>query len=744
VHHVELNRAGWWDKALNRLVLGIIWLTDGTPNVSEIQDALKSEFDIALSQTRLDLILTEMESKNDVIKLADNRYRIPEKVRSSFEKEIAESDADEKEARGFFILLAKKMCPSLDAVSIWSKFENIVLVPLIRDIGATTYNLIVGGTAAAYSPYAPYAENFVSHFDQTHQETLKKLVATFLDPKRSEVRRYITRMLHAQLCVRSSGLSSEVLEKLKSSMGKSVKFRLFVDTNFLFSLLGLHENPSNASANELKDLLVELKNNPEVELCIMPKTIDEAKTAIAAAKAQVVGIPRNYNITKAALHIGLAGMSEKFFAEQHRLHGQLTASDWFDPYLDNFLPLAKAAGVNLCDVGMDEYSLRQDVIDDIHDVMEHERKRAAATTKNQAYRLKSYDKVAHDIILWHVVKDKRPSYVESPSDAKEWIITIDFRLLRFDQYKLKKSGANVPICLHPSTFIQLLQFWIPRSQKFEEAVLSGLRLPFLFQEFDAAAERLSLTIIRRIGRFDGSDKIPSDTLVRVILNDGLRARIAANCPEDEETQLVRDTLIEDMRTQAEQEKVRAEQLTVLVENKSSALIKSTEERKEKDAQIKHLQTKLHEQEEKTSTATKALSRLAAEHLKFESKITQMENDRLHSRALFIYCISLVCVIAISLLAGRLASLFMRGLSIGVAVFTFISAHLILELLVRKNECLLRLWPFKQVKRFRKWLWGIAIALVIGVTTILVAESIQSHSAAFKPKDAVLKAQGLAS
>jgi hypothetical protein len=37
VHHVELNRSGWWDKAVHRLVLAAVWLSETPPTIPEIQ-----------------------------------------------------------------------------------------------------------------------------------------------------------------------------------------------------------------------------------------------------------------------------------------------------------------------------------------------------------------------------------------------------------------------------------------------------------------------------------------------------------------------------------------------------------------------------------------------------------------------------------------------------------------------------------------------------------------------------------
>jgi hypothetical protein len=53
----------------------------------------------------------------------------------------------------------------------------------------------------------------------------------------------------------------------------------------------------------------------------------------------------------------------------------------------------------------------------------------------------------------------------------------------------------------------------------------------------------------------------------------------------------------------------------------------------------------------------------------------------------------------------------------VAVLVFISGHLLFEACVRPGTTMSRLWPFRQIRRFRKWLWGtvsVSILLAIGV------------------------------
>ncbi len=726
VHHVELNRAGWSDKTLNRLVLATMWLAGENLNETQIYRNMQDTFSLTVGKEKLASVIRSLKSEDSLIEISNGVYRIPEGARSEFEREIGEAEEVEAKARDHFHFLVAQSCPDLDASNVWNVFERKFLVPMMRDVGANTYRLIAGEEQIVDGKHV---EKIFTEFGQEHRRALKTVITRFLDPKKKEVRDYITRTLHAYFCVEASGISESVVEKLKTATAQPLRFRLFVDTNFLFSLLGLHENPSNASADELKDLLATLRSNPQVDLYVMPKTIEEAKRTIAAVKDQASGIAKSRNFTEAALRTGMSsGLIGRFFAERQQQSGLLTTDDWFDPYLNNFVPLAQAAGVKLYNENLDHYGTRQDVIDDILNVMEHEK------GKIPEERRKSYEKVAHDIILWHWVKDKRPAFVESPTDAKEWILTLDFRLMGFDAFKLKQSELHVPLCLHPASLIQLLQFWVPRTQKFEEAILGGLRLPFLFQEFDARAERLSLAIISRLGRFQGSDNIPEETIINVVMNDGLRSRISERRPEEEKIQLVHDALVEEMRLQVETEKAKAEELTAIVGNKDLDLAEARKETKSKDAKIRELHKQLSEEAEKSRTTDNSLAHLTNERSKLQSKVDQMEEEKLQRKGLLTYLGLLVFVVGLSVITGWLAdqalpfpsnNLISGMVYVASGVCIFVIAHLLLELSLRRHERFKRLWPFRQVMRFRKWLWGLVITLLVGVAASLIAGNIQN-------------------
>jgi hypothetical protein len=726
VHHIELNRSGWWDKVAQRLALAAVWWSDHPPSADEIKKTLLQEFKLSLSSDKLRAALSALEKQDLLVALQEGQYRIPDAQRLVFEQDIAAAEKIEFDAREFFCKLARELCAGLDANSVWSAFQTELLTPLIKEVGANAYHLIAGESLRVDQNFVDY---FLKGFKPEFHSGLRELVTRFLDPKKDEVRAHVSRMLHARFCVEAGGLPEDVIQKLNATVGKQAKFRVFVDTNFLFSLLELHENPSNAAARELLDLISQLKSNPTVKLFIVPRTIEEAKTSIASAKQRLSGIPAGGNFTQAALSARFSGMAEKFLSERQRRGGKLTAEDWFDPYLNDFVAVTRGKGVEFFNESLDSYAIRQDVVDDILYIQEFEK-------RFDESKRKSYQKVAHDMILWHFVRDQRPAYIESPIDTRDWILTVDFRLIGFDEYKQRISASTIPLCLHPTSLIQLLQFWVPRTKEFEEAMLGSLRLPFLFQAFDVEAERTSLRILKGLGRFEGRDDLSAETITSVILNDGLRARLQSEKAENGEAEiaLIRDALLEEMKVRAAAEADKAQQLQDIVDQKVAALSELDARERSKGEEVKRLSARVAEEESRAKAADERLTAQGVEVAQLKANLERIEEGKKQLFALVRYLgLLAVVILAAGVAAWKTDSLFpdwakiigSMPIKVLTAIFVFVAGHLLLEWVVSRDGRMTRLWPFEQIRRFRVWLWGLVIvSFALGVLGNLYANWIQ--------------------
>lgn len=742
VQHIELNKAGWWDKAVQRLVLAAVWLADAPPSADAIQAALTSTFRLPLAVPKLTSVLASLESRKMLLRLPNDTYRVPEEHRVVFESEIAEAEKIESGAKESFCKLVSAIGEGLEPGKVWSTFEHDFLGPLIKQIGVNAYRLVVG---QKMSVDRALVDHFLKTFPPELHGKLRDLVTNFIDPKKPEVCAHISRMLHARFCVEASGLPEDVLAKLNASVGKPIRFIMFVDTNFLFSLLELHENPSNSAAQELRELIAQLRGKPRIDLVITPETIDEAKIAIQYTKDQLKGLPSGHNFTQAALQARFSGMAERFLTERLRCNGKLTVEEWFDPYLNDFVAMAHSKGVELFNEKLDGYSTRQDVIDDIHVVFKYEEKLPEA-------RRKSYPKVAHDMVLWHFVNDKRPAYVESPIDANCWILTVDFRFIGFDEHKQKHSKSKIPLCIHPTSLIQLLQFWVPRTKEFEEAMLGSLRLPFLFQDFDAEGEKISLKILKGIGRFEASEELSHSTITHVVFNDGLRTRLQGGHPEDEEVSFIRDALVEEMKLVAEAESQKARILHEEILKRDSALAMLTAQKQAAEQENAKI---MKQRDEVEAAAGQALSSQGVELIAVKARLIAMEEAEIRRvdkekkeqvaheqrKALHTYLLWLSVVISLSALsawqvtdlcincAQILGSIPTRILA---AIIVFVLGHSSLEWSVCRRSSIAVLRLVHYAKRINRILWAVVVlGFLVGVGSNIYANWVQKNMDAGK-------------
>ena len=317
------------------------------------------------------------------------------------------------------------------------------------------------------------------------------------------------------------------------------------------------------------------------------------------------------------------------------------------------------------------------------------------------------------MILWHFVNDNRPALVESPIDAQGWILTVDFRLIGFDEHKQRRSNSTVPLCLHPTSLIQLLQFWVPRTREFEEAILGSLRLPFLFQELDPEQEKTTLRILKGLGRFEGADTVSEEAITQVVLNEGLRDRLHTEHSEDEEITLVRDALVAEIKAQAEAQAAEVEKLRRQVVERETQLRSVDDAAKTSAEEVAALQAALASEKARAATAAEELHDQKARLEKLERSRSELAASRAKGWSLVTYIGLVVLIVALSFDAAYWAELLpvryvrllgVTGTQVLIGLLTFLLCHLLLELIVRKSQHRISsLWPFQQVRRFRRFL-----------------------------------------
>ncbi len=537
MQHVELNRAGWWERTVQRLIITSVWLHGGTLARDTITADLRQRCGINVDQ-RVVAQVDALLKAGTLLQFPFNQVKLAEQSRHELELDVHQAEAVQQAAKDHFVQLLGEHAPSLDPDRTWRVFLTTFFEPAVKEYGAQLYHLL-----SANEPVLPtaYIEQFLPAFPEPTRDGLRRTMAGFLHPGHASTRAFVLCSLNAYFCLEAINLSPTVIANIAKSTKKNPTFELFLDTNFLLYLVGLRDDEYHAALT-LVDLIHQLQGRAHIRLQVLPITIDETKRVISAAQASLSGLQVTKHLAEAALRAGLDDIAKKFIKEAAQQ--PLAAETYFGPYLRDLLEVIRSHGAEFHNTRLEPYKTDQRVIDDILAQQQFEQ-------THYAEKAKGYEQLEHDITLWHFIQRRRPAMIESPLEAHSWVITLDRRLLAFDANKRKRTGQRIPVCLHPATLMHLLQFFVPRTAAFEDAILGSMGLPF-FHEFTSNDERVTIRILHTLGRFQDANNISQNTATNILFNDALRQKLTPDLAPEQEFALIKEALVQELQEKNQQ------------------------------------------------------------------------------------------------------------------------------------------------------------------------------------------------
>jgi hypothetical protein len=671
-----------------------------------LEELINSRLPSPLGRAQIEDLLARLVKSGRIVQDTDGVIRLSENT-------TQEITARERDLASLILRVQRKftsICASApsEAQISWAQFETHFIQPLVAELGARTYQLL-----SAKPNGLPQSQTFLRVLDlvsEAYRGALADILQRLFDPKDPDIRAYILRNLNAALLVQAVALSQQTLDGLNQRTTRQLKLRIIVDTNFLFSLIGLHENPADDVVKALKHLITELKDRLSITLYVLPITIDEAKRTLIAYEDRLRPIRVTPTIAAAARNHpeGFSGISLKFFDEAGKAKRSLTSKQYFQPYQENLLAVLRSKGVELYNQPTEHLSMDQAVINDVLSQVEYDRR-----IRGDAYR-KSYEKWLHDVVLWHFTRRSRPPRIESPMDASFWVATIDFGFLGYDRFKCRVRDDSIPVCIHPTVLLQLLQFWIPRSDVLDAALTASIQ-PLVPHVFDHDAELLTFRILGAISRYSDIQDLSLETTEAVLFDSALRARVSGTSSVDEQIVVVHDALVAHLSSLQR----RASQL----EDEKAGLARQVEER---ELHLSRLRVEAKVIEDAARAEASDLRRsLQAEqdsNRALATRLGQLESQlRVRQAAQTLAAVSVLSGLALGALAFLLAPWVAEVLilppslsRITVYVITLGLELIVIDLVSSKLPVLSKFWPVRFVNKARKTLWSIVGGLLLGL------------------------------
>ena len=711
VHHVELSKAGWRERAIRHLLLATISRHPHGLSPDDVCKSANQTLPGPLAPAELSRHLDSLESKGSIIQLPNGHLKLTEQTRSAIEKQLASAAATRTTVRDEFDTAFAHL-PSRIEVE-WVDFLESFLTPLVSELGAKTYHILTGQDPRI-ADTTSYLE-FLKRFPEDDRVLVYQTISRFVESTSPDVRLYILRLLNTAFLVRALTLPTGAVQELLRRTRRRLQMRVFVDTNFLFSLLGLHVNPADDVVRALHELLESMPSRVDVKLYMLPCTMDEARETIARYQDRLSSFYLSRQMAEAIRQgkINLSGISATYVQEAYDGSQRISAKDYFAPYLKDFIGVARSKGVEIFNVSLDELRMNQNVIDDVAEQMEWEQNRPQG-------RGKSYETLLHDMMLWHFTRGQRPGRIDSPLDARAWVATVDYGLLRFDAFKRRGSRQEPAVCIHPTVLLQILQFWAPNSESLEAALMTSLRpLP---SSFDIEAERITVKIISSLSRFETIDDLSVETITNIVLSDAVRGRITRAKNAEEELEAVRTGVVEEnrlMEMRAERYRKDAKGLLETVEDRDTAIAR-LEDRigatvgklDDADAALRAEKASKSELERELGKAQRDLAAVTGK-MRTAKRLRRIYKSAIAWGVGIAIVGSVIATTTLTILRERivsvpvLASAIAIGIILAVAIGTEKSHHVLRQADLAGGS-LVPEW----LSKCKKWCWGVLTALVI--------------------------------
>ena len=507
---------------------------------------------------------------------------------------------------------------------------------------------------------------------------------------------------------------------------------IFLDTNFVFGLLRLHDNPLNQVSEELVEAIRE--HQFPFKLFYHERTLREFQSAIRNIRDRMLTYSWTQELSRAATHLNSLSTIELRYHEANS-RSPVDARAFLTKY-EHIEELLREKGFTV-------YREPQRTLGQLDDL---DKEQTLLIAKYNGFLVsrggfdhaKRYRTIEHDMVVWQTVKYLRRQG-SSVLDIGALFLTADQNLYAFDWQKMRQKGETGHVIL-PNQLLQLLRPFLVVTADFDEKFAATFAIP----EFRTVASGYAGAASKVLGYLTTLADVTEETASRILANEVLLGRLrdlSLDAPQFKElidSELVHDNekLLKEnqllLNAVSEVEQARAgvaselsEKQTLLEQHKrlvneqqALATVHNDELRKreqqlllEKAARVqKELEAQALEQKVEDSEALRRASELALKQL--ESKHTTLAT------------IVRILVAAVAFISGTVLVYYVSSRWPWLAHHTRRLGITLCGILVLAGIC----WCIADTDSRRRRIAIVALVIASIVTLIQVIDS-ESHSSA---------------
>lgn len=294
---------------------------------------------------------------------------------------------------------------------------------------------------------------------------------------------------------------------------------LYLDTNFIYRLLGLHGPAYAYSPAAVADISRKLG----FTLRVTRETISEYLRSLRAEVRRL----RSYPVTREAYVQVLAenpGDHLSFMQAFYKLFvsGRVKGPDEFEQRYTNITPLLDEWGVEIEDIELTDADRDTDLFRD-----------RFSQLNNWHNQQKPIESIDHDVFLAQTVRRCRGAVDEGAAAIKYWLLTYDRKLAKYSVYHA--TADQLPFCMMADDWLQITRPFLPRTDDYQNAFCALLDNPALYPSEPAVPFEHMAEAMHRLERYR---ELPMPVVASMVAGGEFVRKLRIASSSEEEARII--------------------------------------------------------------------------------------------------------------------------------------------------------------------------------------------------------------
>lgn len=487
---------------LDQLILQcFVILDDRFTSADQLREAIEVLFGLRIRVQQIEERVAHLLDTGQLQRPLGAEFMLSEQVQADIRRRIDEARALEDRVRQVWAEELASRWPDLSASEMWTLLQGY-LARAFRRHGILTAALLdptLDQSGLAPASLISLLDDAVSEvLPEARRDAVKQAIGEFLAgvATHQDRAKYIAQLANGAFSYFALAVAPDVSERLRQHLST---LELFLDTNFLFGILNLSDNPLTEISHELlRDIE---RHHLPFDLRVHEATLGELRRTIDYYGDRLRSTRWTPALSRAALSIeGINGIERRY----HEANARHSID------VDTFLRPYAHLDVVLQEWNITAYSPDSERLDERADLFADYQAFLRAKRGSEKF----YNPADHDVTVLDTVHQLR-KVAPSSLDSGAMLLTCDYALHAFD-VSLSRH-PNRPCTVLPNVLWQVLRPFVPAGPDFERSFAETFAIPeFRTLDNDVSRSEVSRRALYLLSSFSN---IGEQTATRLLTND---------------------------------------------------------------------------------------------------------------------------------------------------------------------------------------------------------------------------------